>query len=99
VVSPTISITPSVPGTCSGAGTSCTVSFQIQVTPPTGVGITNASINFGDGNTAQLGGVSGTVTQSHTYTGASAHGSPTVSVTVHDTLDRDTTGQTSFTLP
>jgi PKD repeat protein len=87
----TIIITPTVPA----AGHPVSVTFQIQVTPPTGVAIQNAVINFGDGTSSQLGGVNGTITVQHTYTGA---GSFPVLLTVTDTLGRTTTGSTIVTV-
>ena len=86
---PTIIITPTVP-----VG-SREVTFQIQVTAPSGVGIVDATIDFGDGVTQSLGGLSGTVTLRHTYPRA---GSFPVTVTVKDTLNRTTQGSTSVTV-
>ena len=95
VVNPTVIVTPSIPSSCTGTG-SCTVTFQIQVTPPTGVGILNASIDFGDGTTQGLGGLSGSATVQHPYT---VHGvQETVVVTVTDTLNRTTSGFTTINL-
>ncbi len=89
---PTIIITPSVP---TG---SKTATFTIQITPPTGVGITDVIINFGDGVRSDLGGASGTVTVQHTYPNV-ANQTYTVTVTVTDTLGRTTTGQTTVNIP
>lgn len=89
---PTIIITPSVP---TG---SKTATFQIQVTPPSGVGIQSAQINFGDGVTAQLGGLTGTTTVQHTYPNI-ANQTYTVTLTVVDTLGRTTTGTTTVNIP
>ena len=86
---PTIIITPTVP---TG---SKLVTFQIQVTAPSGVGILEAVIDFGDGQTQSLGGLSGSVTVSHLYAVARQY---TVTVTVKDTLNRTTTGSTSVTV-
>ena len=91
--SPTIIITPSVPITSTPI---VNVSFQIQVTPPVGVGIQDASIDFGDGQSSGLGGLNGTVTVSHPYT---KKGVVLVTVTVHDTLGRTTTGSTAINVP
>jgi magnesium-transporting ATPase (P-type) len=87
---PTIVITPTVP-----VGHPVDVTFQIQVTAPSGVGILEATIDFGDGQTQNLGGLSGTVTLKHTYRNA---GSYPVTLTVKDTLNRTTTGSTSVTI-
>jgi hypothetical protein len=92
--SPTIIITPSVPTTHSN---SMVVSFAIQVTVPSGIGVTSVTINFGDGVTSSLGGLTGTATVNHNYGGNA--GAQNILVTVIDTLSRTTTGQTSITLP
>ena len=99
VASPTIIITPSVPSSCTGGGT-CTVSFQIQVTPPTGVGIVGANVAFGTQAVpaeAGLGGLTGSATVQAQYP---AHaGAQTVTVTVTDTLNRTTAGFTTISIP
>ncbi|MBI3490483.1 MAG: Ig-like domain-containing protein, partial [Acidobacteria bacterium] len=96
VPNPTINITPAVP---TGAHTATTtVSFQIQVTAPVGVNITDATIDYGDGASDSLGGLSGTVTKSHAYTAGSG-ASFVVKVTVTDTLGRSTQGTATITLP
>jgi PKD repeat protein len=87
---PTIIITPTVP-----VGHPADVTFQIQVTAPSGVGIQEAVISFGDGQTQNLGGLSGNVTIHHTYTNP---GQYSVTLTVRDTLNRTTTGSTSVTI-
>jgi Big-like domain-containing protein/PKD domain-containing protein len=92
--SPTIIITPTNVPTVHAA--TMNVTFQIQVTAPAGVGIQDAAIDFGDNQTADLGGLNGTVTVQHPYTSA---GSFTVKLNVKDTLGRTTTGTTSITLP
>lgn len=98
VALPTINITPSVPAIYSP---SMNVTFTIQVTPPSGVGIKNVTINFGDGSTDGLGGLNGTLVKVHTYTAPT--GTPfNITVTVEDTLGtpgRITTGTTSIKLP
>jgi PKD repeat protein len=92
--SPTIIITPTNVPTVHAA--TMNVTFQIQVTAPTGVGIQDATIDFGDGTVSDLGGLNGTVTIQHPYMSA---GSKDVRVTVKDTLGRTTIGSTSITLP
>ncbi len=96
VPNPTIIITPSVPATPGTTGT--TVNFQIQVTPPVGIGILNAVIDFGDGETNGLGGLNGTVIVSHTYDNLHK-GQRFVTVTVTDTLGRTTQGSTTINVP
>ena len=93
VASPTIIITASVPTTSTPT---VTVTFQVQVTPPTGVGIQSAVINFGDGQTSNLGGLNGSVSLNHNYT---QKGPATVTVTVLDTLNRTTQGTTTINVP
>jgi hypothetical protein len=91
--SPTIIITPSVP---TG---SKTATFQIQVTPPNGVGIVSAQIKFGDGAQSDLGGLSGTTTVQHTYPSLPPNQTYTVTLEVVDTLNRHTTGSTTVNIP
>jgi hypothetical protein len=87
---PTVIVTPTVPTA------SRTASFQIQVTAPNGVGIQDATIDFGDGTPpSQLGGISGSVTVTHTYAGP---GQFPVKVTVTDTLGRHTIGSTTASI-
>ncbi|HUK36451.1 MAG TPA: Ig-like domain-containing protein [Vicinamibacterales bacterium] len=92
--SPTVIVTPTVVPTVHAA--QMPVTFQVQVTPPTGVGVVSVTMNFGDGVTSSLGGLTGTTTVQHTYTAA---GSFPVTVSVTDTLGRTTLGQTAVTLP
>jgi adhesin/invasin len=99
VASPTIIITPSVPSSCTGAG-ACQVSFQLQVTPPTGVGIVSVTVNFGATATPPeqgLGGLTGSATLSARYPAGA--GVQTVTVTVVDTLGRTTQGFTTINIP
>jgi PKD domain-containing protein len=95
VGSPTVNVTASVPTTPNPI---TTVTFTIQVTPPTGVGIRNATIDYGDHQSDTLGGVNGTITKTHTYT-HTPNQPYTVSVTVEDTLHRLTTGTTTIVVP
>jgi hypothetical protein len=99
VATPTIILTPSVPSTCTGtSSTPCPVSFQVQVTPPTGVGIIDALVNWGDGTPPQdLGGLNGSTTVQHSY--AAHTGSVTVTLAVKDTVGRTTQGSTFVTIP
>lgn len=99
VASPTIVITPSVPSSCTGAG-SCPVSFQLQVTPPTGVGIVSVTVDFGVVAIPPqqgLGGLTGSATLSARYPAGA--GAQTVVVTVRDTLSRTTQGFTTVNIP
>jgi adhesin/invasin len=91
VPTPTIIVTPTV------TGTSRTVSFQLQVTAPTGLAIQNATITYGDGQSDGLGGLNGSATVSHTYISGTGT-SFTVKLNVIDSLQRTTTGSTSVTL-
>jgi hypothetical protein len=83
---PTIIITPSpVPGKVN---TQTTIS--IQVTLPAGISVQDLSVNFGDGQTADLGGANSAAVP-HVYT---TQGTFTVTVTVLDTSGQVTTGTT-----
>jgi hypothetical protein len=91
---PTIIIT--VQSITPTSGHPATVTFQLQVTAPPGVGIQDAVIDWGDGSAPQdLGGLSGTITLTHTYQAA---GQDSVKLQVTDTLGRTTTGSTSVTI-
>jgi hypothetical protein len=70
--------------------------FTMQVTPPTGVGIQNAVVTWGDGSSQGLGGLNGTAVVRHDY---QTRGTFLVVLTVTDTLDRSTSGTTSITIP
>src|SRR6266853_1676704 len=75
------------------------VTFQVQVSVPTGVGVQNVTMAFGDGVTSSLGGLTGTATITHHYVDPGANGTKNITVTVTDTLGRASLGQTSITLP
>jgi len=93
--SPTVIVTPTVVPTVHAA--QMPVTFQLQVSVPTGIGVSSVVIDFGDGVTQSLGGLSGTTTLQHTYTSA---GQKNVTVTVTDTTGRPpVVGTTSITLP
>ncbi len=78
------------------SGHPATVTFQIQVTPPSGVSIVQATINWGGTEGSQdLGGVNGTISVTHTYNQAGAY---VVTLTVTDSLGRHTSGTTSVTI-
>lgn len=83
---PTVIITPSVPTPSTAP---VVVSFQLQVTAPSGVGITDAIIDYGDGTTQDLGGLNGAVTVTHKY---NTPGPFTATLRVTDTLGRTTVG-------
>ena len=81
---PTIIITPSpVPGHVNTQ-----TNLQIQVTLPSGISVQDLSINFGDGQTADLGGAT-SANVPHVYT---TQGTFTVTVTVLDTTGQTTVG-------
>ena len=87
---PTIIITPSpVPGHVSAQTT-----LQIQVTLPSGISVQDLTINFGDGQSADLGGAT-SASVPHVYT---ATGTFTVTVTVLDTTGQMTTGTTAVSI-
>lgn len=99
VASPTVQITPSVPSSCTGTS-ACQVTFQLLVTPPTGVGILNVTVDFGPVATPPqqgLGGLTGSATLTARYPAGA--GSQTVTVTVNDTLGRTTQGFTTIIVP
>jgi adhesin/invasin len=95
VALPTVNITPNVPPTPSNP---TNVTFTLQVTPPTGVNIKNATIDYGDGIKETLGGVNGTITKQHQYSHNPGQ-SFTITMTVEDTLGRLTTGTTTIIIP
>jgi len=95
-ISPTIIITPTLPASCNTPPGQANVNLQIQVTAPAGIGISSVVVNFGDNSSANLGGLTGTTTIPHSY---NCGANPTVSVSVTDTLNRTTTGQTTFKMP
>jgi len=66
--------------------------FTVNITPPTGLGVVSASIDYGDGQIDQLGGATGAITRTHAY---SAVGTKAVVVSVTDTSGRTNQGSTT----
>ncbi len=97
VAQPTIIITATVPTTHSATEN---VTFQIQISVPTGVTVTASSIDFGDGTSSNLGGATGTINLTHQYSVPPAGVTRTITVSVTDSTGRPaTTGQTTIILP
>jgi hypothetical protein len=70
--------------------------FTIQVTVPSGISVVNTVIDFGDGQSQNLGGLTGSSPPiPHVYTTA---GTFTVRVTVTDSTGRTTIGSTSVSV-
>jgi PKD domain/Bacterial Ig-like domain (group 1) len=70
--------------------------FTIQVTVPAGISVVNTTIAFGDGQSQNLGGLSGSSPPiPHVYTST---GTFTASVTVTDSTGRTTIGSTSVSV-
>jgi hypothetical protein len=96
--SPTVIVTaPTVPNPLT---LPFTANFTIQVTPPTGIGISNVSVCWGDTTPCvpqSLGGLTGSATVPHTY--FVGHQTFPVTVTATDTSGRQTPGTTTITLP
>ena len=87
---PTVTVT-ATPQTVVVNGT---VTFNIQVLPPTGIGVQKTSISYGEGVTEDLG-VATSVTRTHQYT---VSGQKAVTVTVLDTAGQTTEGTTSVSV-
>jgi adhesin/invasin len=87
---PTIIITPSpVPGHVGGQTT-----LQIQVTLPSGISVQDLTINFGDNQSADLGGAT-SASVPHVYTAINTY---TVTVTVLDTTGQTTVGTAAVSI-
>ena len=87
---PTIIITPSpVPGKVNTQTT-----LSIQVTLPNGISVQDLQIDFGDGQSADLGGAT-SASVPHVYTST---GTFTVRVTVVDTSGQTTVGTTAVSI-
>jgi hypothetical protein len=92
VAPPTVIVTPTPQSAPGGS----TISFQIQVQIPTGLSVQNVVVDWGDGQTQNLGGLSGVVTIPHTYpNGVRTY---VVTVTVTDSTGRTTTGSTTVSI-
>jgi adhesin/invasin len=91
---PSINITlPTVPAIVSYP---YTAAITIQVTPPVGIGIADVSIDFGNGQFSDLGGLTGSTVVTSQYSHAATY---KITVTVLDTLGRSTTGTATLILP
>jgi Bacterial Ig-like domain (group 1)/PKD domain len=92
VPAPTVVITFSpVPARANAATT-----FTIQVTVPAGISVVNTVIDFGDGQSQNLGGLTGSSPPiPHVYTST---GTFTARVTVTDSTGRTTIGSTSVSV-
>jgi Bacterial Ig-like domain (group 1)/PKD domain len=91
---PTVNITlPTVPAIVTYPFTAI---LTIQVTPPAGVGIADVTVDFGNGRTTDLGGLTGSASVSSQYPGPNTY---TVRVIVLDTLGRTTQGTATLVLP
>jgi hypothetical protein len=93
---PTIIVTPSP----SSQTVNGTITFNIQITAPAGIGIVSTTIDFGDGRSAVLGGAS-SASVPHRYNSGPAPegpGTKVVTVTVVDTSGETTIGTTSVTI-
>ncbi len=91
---PTVNITlPTVPAIVTYPFTAI---ITIQVTPPAGVGIADVTVDFGNGRTTDLGGLTGSASVTSQYPGPNTY---TVRVIVLDTLGRTTQGTATLVLP
>jgi hypothetical protein len=89
---PGVIVTPTPQSVAAGG----TVSFRIEITAAPGIGIQNATINFGDGTPTQSLGGASSVTVTHTY--GLALGQKLVTVTVLDTAGQTTEGTTTVSV-
>jgi hypothetical protein len=96
LAAPSINISPSIPSSCTGSGT-CNVTIVITVTLPTGVSVTAALVDFGDGTSQGLGGLVGSTTVTHPY--KAGIGGVKITVSVTDTTGRTTLGFVTITIP
>jgi hypothetical protein len=93
VARPTVLVTPT-PQTQNRGGT---VTFTIQVTAPAGIGIIDTTIDFGDGQTSDLGGAL-SASVPHIYNPLTVPKSFAVTVTVTDTAGNITQGTTTVSI-
>jgi PKD domain/Bacterial Ig-like domain (group 1) len=93
VARPTVLVTPTPTTVITGG----TINFTIQITAPPGIGIIDTTIDFGDGQSSDLGGAT-SATVSHPYHPATVPANLLVTVTVRDTAGNVTTGTTSVSV-
>ena len=70
------------------------ITFTITITPPTGVSIRSASIDYGDGQSDELGGAT-SATRVHVY---KTKGTKKVVVDVLDTAGQNSEGSTTIVI-
>jgi PKD repeat protein len=91
--SPTLVITP--PTTALTAGLPATFTFVVTAAAANGTAVRNVAVNWGDGQTQDLGAISGTATVQHVYRSA---GSFVVSANLTDSAGNPVATSTSVTV-
>lgn len=93
IAAPTLGITP--PSTPPSVGLPASFTFVVTPAPQNGSTIRDVQVNWGDGQTQNLGAVSGSAVVSHVYGSA---GTYTISATVTDVAGNSTTVSTAVTV-